>query len=107
MKCMSSGVNGLPQRMSPLAHPNSRRRLISFRLSEQEYEGLQRLCAAQGARSLSDFVRSGVCTMLQARQPWEEEVDFTMREFGRRTVELHNLIEQLSHLLREGSSRAC
>jgi len=86
--------------MSPLAYPNSRRRLISFRLSEQEYEGLQRLSAAQGAQSLSDFVRSGVCMMLQTREPWEEEVDSTMREFGRRAVELHNLVEQLTHLLR-------
>jgi Arc/MetJ-type ribon-helix-helix transcriptional regulator len=86
--------------MSPFAYPNSRRRLISFRLSDQEYEGLQQLCAAQGARSLSDFVRSGVCMMLQTREPWEEEVACTMREFGRRAVELHKLIEQLTHLLR-------
>jgi hypothetical protein len=89
-----------PTHMSPLAYPSSRRRLISFRLSEQEYEGLQRLSAAQGARSLSDFVRSGVCMMLQTREPWEEEVASTMREFGHRAVELHNLIEQLTHLLR-------
>ena len=93
--------------MSPSAYPNSRRRLISFRLSEQEYEGLQRLCAAQGARSLSDFVRSSVCMMLQTREPLEEEVACAMREFGRRAVELHNLVEQLSHLLRmaHGSPR--
>jgi hypothetical protein len=38
--------------------------------------------------------------MLQTREPWEEEVACTMREFGRRAVELHNLIEQLAHLLR-------
>ena len=86
--------------MPPLAYSNSRRRLISFRLSEQEYEGLQQLCTAQGARSLSDFVRSSVCIMLQTREPLEEEVARTMREFGRRAVELHNLIEQLTHLLR-------
>ena len=30
----------------------------------------------------------------------EEEVACTMREFGRRAVELHKLIEQLTHLLR-------
>ena len=88
-----------PTHMPPPAYPNSRRRLISFRLSEQEYEGLQRLCAAQGARSLSDFVRSSVCMLLQTREPLEEEVACTMREFGRQAAELHSLIEQLSHLL--------
>jgi hypothetical protein len=93
-----------PTRTSPSAYQNSRRRLISFRLSEQEYEGLQRLCAAQGARSLSDFVRSSVCMMLQTREPLEEEVACTVREFGRRADELHNLIEQLSHLLRMAHS---
>ena len=86
--------------MPPVAYPKSRRRLISFRLSEEEYEALQRLCAAQGARSLSDFVRSSVCTLLQTRDPLEEEVACTMREFGRRAVELHNLIQQLTHLLK-------
>jgi hypothetical protein len=79
---------------------DSRKRLISFRLSDQEYDGLRRLCAAYGARSLSDFVRSSVCTMLRIREPWEEEVACRMREFGQQTVQLHGLIEQLSHLLR-------
>ena len=39
----------------PVRDPMSR--LISFRLSEGEYQALQRLCDAQEARSLSDFVR--------------------------------------------------
>ncbi|MGA2480831.1 MAG: hypothetical protein ABSG63_18965 [Spirochaetia bacterium] len=35
-------------------------RLISFRLSESEYQALQSVCDAQEARSLSDFVRTTV-----------------------------------------------
>ncbi|MCL5734251.1 MAG: hypothetical protein M1274_01465 [Actinobacteria bacterium] len=34
-----------------------RNKLVSFRLSEREYEMLQALCVSQRARSLSDFVR--------------------------------------------------
>lgn len=40
---------------------NPRTRLISFRLSEDEYRALQCLCDAQEARSLSEFVRTSIC----------------------------------------------
>lgn len=40
---------------------NPRTRLISFRLSEDEYRALQGVCDAQQARSLSEFVRTSVC----------------------------------------------
>jgi hypothetical protein len=40
---------------------NPRTRLISFRLSEQEYARLRTLSTTQGARSLADFVRASVC----------------------------------------------
>lgn len=35
-------------------------RLVSFRLSQKEYEELRVLCMAQQARSLSDFVRDSM-----------------------------------------------
>jgi hypothetical protein len=40
---------------------NPRTRLISFRLSEDEYQALQSLCDAHEARSLSEFVRTSIC----------------------------------------------
>jgi len=42
----------------PVRNPMSR--LISFRLSESEFQALQSVCDAQEARSLSDFVRTTV-----------------------------------------------
>jgi hypothetical protein len=77
-----------------------RRRLISFRLSDDEYAGLKRLCEERGAGSLSEFVRANVCVMLQAPKPWEEEVEQVVREFGRQSSQLSGLVERLSHLLR-------
>jgi hypothetical protein len=38
-----------------------RARLISFRVSDEEYERVRAVCGAHGARSLSDFVRSAIC----------------------------------------------
>jgi hypothetical protein len=37
-----------------------RNRLVNFRLSDEELENLRLACAAQGARSLSDFARAAV-----------------------------------------------
>lgn len=46
-----------------------RNRLVSFRLSQREYEELQDLCLAQRARSLSDFVRDSMCRMIHQPEP--------------------------------------
>jgi Arc/MetJ-type ribon-helix-helix transcriptional regulator len=78
----------------------ARRRLISFRLTEEEYAHLTRLSAEHGAPSLSDFVRSHVCAMLETRESWEEELTRAMREFGRQASGLHALVDQLAVLLR-------
>lgn len=44
-------------------------RLVSFRLSQEEYDGLRALCHAQRARSMSDFVRD---TMNSILDRWEQ-----------------------------------
>jgi len=39
-------------------------RMVSFRLSEEEYDGLRNLCLSEGARSVSDLARLTVCRLL-------------------------------------------
>lgn len=41
-----------------------RNKLVSFRVSEQEYEVLQNLIMSEGARSISDFARGALCDVL-------------------------------------------
>ena len=41
-----------------------RSRMVSFRLSEQEYEHLLTLCSERGARSLSDLARDAMHALL-------------------------------------------
>lgn len=43
---------------------NPKIRLVSFRLSEEEYSDLCALCSAQRARSISDFVRDNMHSLL-------------------------------------------
>jgi ABC-type hemin transport system substrate-binding protein len=46
-----------------------RNRLVNFRLSETEFEGLRAACVAMGARSISDFARSAVLERMGRHQP--------------------------------------
>ncbi len=48
-----------------MAVRNPRTRLISFRLSQDEYRSLQALCDALEARSISAFVRAAICGVVQ------------------------------------------
>ena len=90
----------------PVRDPMSR--LISFRLSEGEYQALQRLCDAQEARSLSDFVRVFVRQIACSapRLPQESpENDWTSRlardvvHLSRKTDALDREIRRLKLLL--------
>ena len=45
-----------------------RSRLVSFRLSEQEYQTLHNSTLIDGARSVSDFARRALCTKLDSNR---------------------------------------
>jgi hypothetical protein len=71
-----------------------RSRIISIRLSEDEYAGLKRLCSDTGARSVSDLARAGMRTLINgspredALGPWAEEFRLQMRSLDRKIEEL-------------------
>lgn len=72
---------------------NSRRSLISFRLTEEEREMLKRQCLGVGERSLSNFARS---TLL--RQAHSADVNFggDLATVGAQLWELHRALRHLS-----------
>ena len=47
-----------------------RSRMISFRVSEDEYAGLKNLCVHEGARSVSDMARDAVHRLI-ANHSWQ------------------------------------
>ena len=52
----------LPEGNMTVFKPRSR--MISIRLSDEEYSGLKRLCVVKGARSVSDLARSAMSDLL-------------------------------------------
>jgi hypothetical protein len=69
-----------------------RTKLVSFRLSEEEYEQLNRACIAAGARSISDFAR----TALQHTVSIEGGFHLTDNRYGNGTQELIETMKDLS-----------
>jgi hypothetical protein len=78
--------------------------MISFRLSPEEYESLQNLCAAQGVRSLSDLARTAMQKLSNARNhsdPLWDEVGGLRSEIRSLSLEVDRLSRVLS--ARQGS----
>lgn len=72
--------------------------MVSFRMSEEEYERLWNACAETGARSVSDLARTAVGLMIgPAPEPTERHLEGRVRD-------LENLVHELS--LRFGQSGA-
>ena len=87
-----------------------RSKLVSFRLSDEEYEKLRVACVAEGARSISEFARSAL-----QRSVWNQSQSFDLstaepvasgtRELIDTMRELNRQISQLVVLAQSASAR--
>lgn len=68
-------------------------RMVSFRLSEEEYDGLRSLCLSEGARSVSELARSTVCRLLGSTN------GSPVLTLEKRVEELDQEIKRLSQLV--------
>jgi len=72
----------------------TRSRMVSVRLSENEYEALLQLCSSSGARSVSDLTRSAMQALLNGTTR-EEMLHNRMNEFCDQMNNLGRRIEEL------------
>jgi Arc/MetJ-type ribon-helix-helix transcriptional regulator len=72
----------------------TRSRMVSVRLSENEYQALVELCASSGARSISDLTRSAMQALLGGSSR-EEMLHMRMNEFCNQMNNLGRRIEEL------------
>jgi Ribbon-helix-helix protein, copG family len=71
-----------------------RSRMISVRLSEEEYAALRHLCSLTGARSVSDLTRDAMRTVLRGVNQ-EESFGSNLEEFRAGMKNLEEKVEQL------------
>ena len=71
-----------------------RSRMISVRVSEEEYTALRRLCSLTGARSVSDITRDAMRAVLRGVNR-EESIGGDLDEFRANMETLEKKVEQL------------
>jgi hypothetical protein len=77
--------------------------MVSFRLSEREYENLMALCAMRGSRSLSDLARDAMQRLLKAPrqdEPLEQEV----QRLNGQLEQLDREVRRLAQLVQSGAA---
>jgi len=72
-----------------------RSRMISVRLSEEEYSSFKQLCSEIGARSISDLARDSMCALLNGLNR-EDLLSISRSEFRTQMKRLDRKLEQLA-----------
>lgn len=72
-----------------------RSKMISVRLSEEEYAALRRICTATGARSVSDLTRDAMRVLLHGANR-DDLLGNPMDEFRAEIRNLNKKLEQLA-----------
>jgi len=73
-----------------------RKRLINFRLTQEEHERLAAVCAQRGAPSLSDFARSAVLRAVELECRPEEAVNHRIAYLLERVARLEAGLRRLT-----------
>ena len=75
--------------------------MVSFRLSEEEYEGLKHICITVGARSLSDIARDAVQRLLSNGTERKNGEDAKLRLLYERMDALDHEVKRLAELVEQ------
>jgi DNA invertase Pin-like site-specific DNA recombinase len=81
-----------------------RKRLVFFRVSEEEFQQLTTLCSStNGARSISELARSAVSRLLTEQDPGDQPMMNQLRRLDQSVKEVQRTIEHLATIL-DGSA---
>ena len=76
-----------------------RSRMISFRVSEDEYVGLKTLCVNEGARSVSDMARDAVHRLISNHSGPNHQLETVIQVLQGRVEALDMEVKRLSRAL--------
>jgi predicted DNA-binding protein len=85
--------------------------MISFRLTDEEYERFRRLCLARGLRNVSELVRTAVNQMLETLETGpatHADIEFRVGRLESQVAGLNLAVERIERRMRgdEGFTRA-
>jgi hypothetical protein len=73
--------------------------MVSFRLSDEEYEGLKSICITVGARSLSDVARDAVQRMLGNGAASKKDLEAEVESLTAKMDLLAKEVQRITRLL--------
>jgi hypothetical protein len=73
-----------------------RRRLVNFRLTQEEYERLAAVCAQKGVPSLSDFARSAILRTVECESSPQGAVHSRIAYLDQRVAQLEAGLRRLA-----------
>ena len=88
-----------------MATLHQRNRIVVFRLTQEEHQSLQSACIAAGSRSLSDYTRTQLLTLMSA----DASQSLVERRFGdidRKLSALHQIIQRVSERIESPEDRS-
>ena len=68
----------------------ARRRLVTFRLTNDEFEALRHTCEVEGWRSISDFAREAVMQRVESHRSVKVLLTEDLKTLGTRLEDLDN-----------------
>jgi hypothetical protein len=81
-----------------------RSRMVSFRLSEEEYESLRDICLTAGARSLSDIARDAVHRLIGNGGEQKKDFETQLRLLNERMDAIDQEVRRLAGRLEANAS---
>ena len=83
----------------PVLKPRSR--IVSFRLSPEEYEAMKDRCILEGARSISDFARASACRFVSGADEIRKDAgtELVIQDLRQRIDDLGREVQRLSRML--------
>ena len=82
-----------------------RSKMISVRLSEQEYQSLMALCAERGSRSLSDLARDAMYRLLGDGNGSEHGRESGLDQLHGRLMELEGEVKRLAQTMARAATQ--
>jgi len=81
----------------------ARKRIVSLRLSDDEYQRLVELCPVHGAHSISDMARTAVCSFLVRADEPKVRITPTVAKLQAKVGEIEDEVRRLSSIVSPGA----
>lgn len=98
---IDNGLRGTPRADRRALLTARRSRLVTFRVSADEYENLSQTCISQGARSMSDFARAAVLQNAQASRTPNATLRGDLVTISRKLSDLDTLLTDVHKNIRK------